>query len=45
METQVAHKLEYWQFVETRDKWCTAYKLIETTTEKTPCLRKFSQKI
>lgn len=32
-ETHVAHELEYWQFTETRDKWCTAYNLIETTTK------------
>lgn len=35
-ETQVAHKLEYWQFTETRDKWYTAYNLVETTTKKAP---------
>lgn len=30
-ETQVAHKLEYWQFMETRDKW---YNFLETTQNK-----------
>lgn len=44
-ETQVAHKLEYWKFTETRDEWCTAYNLIETMTRKPPCLGKLFQKI